>query len=253
MKIVFVSDTHNYLRQMTLPPGDVIIHAGDATMGGKLDEVAHFAKTYGELPYKHRILIAGNHDWMAQRDNALWRTLMKERGITYLEDSGAVIDPDGHVYPWDPEKVMAGIKVWGSPWQPWFYDWAFNLKRGSEIKAKWNLIPAGVDILVTHGPPYGKLDLTLSYNGNPREEVGCYDLADAITRVKPRVHAFGHIHCGYGVVQEDGTTYVNASNCDEHYDACQDPIVLEITDEKVEIVHVGSRSNPAPQGRGLWL
>lgn len=237
MRIVFISDTHNYLRQMTLPPGDMIVHAGDATMEGKINEVAHFAKTYGELPYKHRILIAGNHDWMAQKDPNTWRMLMKERGIVYLEDSGVELD---------------GIKLWGSPWQPEFYDWAFNLPRGDALKEKWDLIPEGLDILVTHGPPRGKLDMTYSYNGMPREEVGCWDLARAVQRAKPKVHAFGHIHVGYGVVEEDGTIFVNPSSCNDQYDAVQDPIVLETNNGKFEVVHVGKRSAVDQAPRWAW-
>jgi predicted phosphodiesterase len=221
MRTIFISDTHNRLKQMTVPEGDIIIHSGDATMGGKLDEVAHFAKVYGELPHKHKILIAGNHDWMAEKDSNMWRILMKERGITYLQDAGCTIDgKGGQLMPGNGIAPALGhLAIWGSPWQPWFYDWAFNLKRGPEIKAKWDRIPAGVDILVTHGPSYGKLDMTLPYGGSLGDHVGCKDLAEAIARVKPKVHAFGHIHCGYGLVQEDGVTYVNASSCDEHYDA----------------------------------
>jgi predicted phosphodiesterase len=175
---------------------------------------------------------------MAQRDPGLWRQLMAERGITYLQDSEVTID---------------GLRIWGSPWQPEFYDWAFNLPRGDALKEKWDLIPAGIDILVTHGPPRGKLDMTYSYAGFPRDEVGCWDLARAVARIKPKVHVFGHIHVGYGVVEENGTTFVNPSSCDDNYDATQDPIVLEINNGKVEVVHVGQRApigSSAP--KGLW-
>jgi len=89
--------------------------------------------------------------------------------------------------------IIEGVKFYGSPWQPRFFDWAFNLDRGEEIKKKWDLIPMDTDVLITHGPPYGILDLT-----HEGEKVGCEELMKAVLRVQPKIHIFGHIHEAYG-------------------------------------------------------
>jgi hypothetical protein len=118
---------------------------------------------------------------------------------------------------------VGGLRIWGSPWQPWFFDWAFNLPRGPALASKWALVPDGVHVLVTHGPPAGILDRTAN-----EEAVGCHDLARALERILPRLHVFGHIHESYGRLERDGTTFVNASNCDLKYRPVQAPIVVEL-------------------------
>jgi hypothetical protein len=107
--------------------------------------------------------------------------------------------------------TIEGITFWGSPWQPWFFDWAFNLRRGPAIAANWSLIPDATDVLVTHGPPMGILDAIGT------EHVGCLDLDKRVTQLRPKVHIFGHIHEGSGEQERDGTHYVNASICDAQY------------------------------------
>lgn len=210
MKIVCISDTHLQVgKKFKLPVGDVLIHAGDGTGRGSLRELATFADWFARLPHKHKILIAGNHDFGFQEDPALCRTLFAGDGINYLEDSGVTID---------------GVKFWGSPWQPWFLDWAFNLPRGAALKAHWDLIPNDTDVLITHSPPYGILDTVAS-----GEDVGCQDLRIALARVKPKVHVFGHIHESYGRVQFGETLYVNAAVCDASYRPINKPQVVEIT------------------------
>ena len=110
-----------------------------------------------------------------------------------------------------------------APWQPWFFDWAFNLERGAPIRAKWDRIPAGIDVLVTHGPPAGILDRTVH-----GLDVGCADLLDAVRRVRPRVHVFGHIHEAHGTLERDGTRFVNASTCTVRYEATNPAVVLDL-------------------------
>lgn len=225
-RIILLSDTHNQLKDMTIPEGDMVIHAGDATMGGRVHEAAHFARVFGELPHKHKVLCAGNHDFLAEKDPTLWKTLMEERGIVYLEQR---------------EAEVMGLRFFGSPYTPWFYDWAFNLQRGAEIKEKWDKIPAGIDVLVTHGPPYGILDKVTRDNSDSawegredlmflEEHVGCEELAKAVERVRPKMHVFGHIHCARGVLEKDGTLFVNAANCNEAYDPVNKPVVVDYTD-----------------------
>jgi hypothetical protein len=140
---------------------------------------------------------------------------MLDPKIIYLQDSSAVID---------------GLKIYGSPWQPRFFDWAFNLDRGAEMAEKWRMIPTDIDILITHGPPNGILDAVPRVWGT--EFTGCEELRKRVATIASigqlKLHVFGHIHCGYGNVEKFGVQFVNASTCDEDYDPTQPPIVIEI-------------------------
>ena len=123
-------------------------------------------------------------------------------------------------YLMDEAVTVEGIRFWGSPWQPWFFDWAFNLQRGAEIRAKWDLIPLQTDVLVTHGPPVGHGDLT-----SRGDAAGCEDLMEVVRHVRPRLHIFGHIHEGYGVTEEDGIAFFNASSCNLGDNPVNPPLV----------------------------
>lgn len=213
-RIVCLSDTHNCNSQIEVPDGDILIHAGDATITGTVEEVKRFNKWFASLPHKHKIFVAGNHDWLFERNDELARTLLDTK-IIYLQDSQTKID---------------GLKIYGSPWQPRFYDWAFNLNRGYELAAKWKLIPSDVDILVTHGPPNGILDLVPRQGWD--ENTGCEELLKRVEEIaafgKLKLHIFGHIHCGYGTAEKFGVKFVNASNCDEQYNPTQPPVVIDL-------------------------
>lgn len=222
MRIVCISDTHltHTKQDVPIPDGDILIHSGDATFMGREHEILQFAKWFNALPHKHKIFISGNHDFLFERN--------KDRAIAILRGTASDLwdkPPENPcIYLQDSEVTVEGLRIYGSPWQPWFYDWAFNLQRGAEIKAKWDLIPDGIDILVTHGPPYGYGDIVPS-----GEKVGCVDLMDAIKRIKPKIHVCGHIHLSYGVYQTDvGTKIVNASICDEAYTPANRPIVVDL-------------------------
>ncbi|MBX7169824.1 MAG: metallophosphatase domain-containing protein [Pyrinomonadaceae bacterium] len=213
MKIVCLSDTHNCNENIEVPDGDILLHAGDATVRGTIFEINQFANWFTSLPHKHKIFVAGNHDWLFENDNALARMLISQ--VSYLQDSFIEIE---------------GLKIYGSPWQPRFYDWAFNLNRGAELAEKWKQIPLNTDILITHGPPNGILDEV------PRkysiENTGCEELRKRVETLAEfgnlKLHLFGHIHCGYGQMEKFGVKFVNASNCDEEYNPTQPPIIVEI-------------------------
>jgi Icc-related predicted phosphoesterase len=198
MRLVIASDTHSLHDQISVPEGDIFLHAGDFMNRGVLAEVSTFSRWIRDLPHRYKIVIAGNHDLAFEDSPEAARRILRdgEDGLTYLQDSGIAID---------------GVRFWGSPWQPWFNDWAFNLQRGAEIARKWNLIPADTDVLVTHGPPMTILDFAYG------EHLGCADLWKRVQDIAPRVHAFGHIHEGSGDEERDGTIYVNASICDGAY------------------------------------
>lgn len=203
MRVVCISDTHGH--RMPVPEGDLLLHAGDATSRGKPVEIQAFNEWLGSLPHRHKIVIAGNHDFGFERDPTA-RGLITN--ATYLQDQEAVVE---------------GLRIWGTPWQPRFFDWAFNLDRGEPLRKVWAKVPTGIDILLTHGPPKGILDRCA--NG---DQAGCEELLAALPRIRPRLCVFGHIHEAYGTLEQDGTLFVNASSCTLQYRPTQSPIVVDL-------------------------
>ena len=208
MKVICISDTHGFHNALTLPKGDMIIHAGDLTKRGQKDQVIDFLNWYTQLDFEFKIFIAGNHDFFFENKNEQEVAALIPKNIIYLNDSGIEIN---------------GIKIWGSPVQPWFHNWAFNRYRGTEIRKHWNMIPRNLDILITHGPPKGILDLTTR-----NISAGCEELLNRIKEAKPKNHIFGHIHEGYGNVSLDGINFVNASVVNANYLIQNLPIEVEI-------------------------
>ena len=229
MKITFISDTHTKHHQVTsqLPGGDLLIHAGDFTSRGYEHEVDGFFDWFNSLDnYTNKIVIAGNHDLMFEDDPMLAKDIMSHYpNVTYLQDDLEVIGED----------YSTSVKIWGSPWQPEFYNWAFNLPRnGWELEVKWNDIPMNTDILVTHGPAWGHLDTVVGQSMN----LGCELLAERLKVVKPKIHVFGHIHSGYGYKFVDGTHYFNAAVLGEDYVFTQKPMTVEWDPKTNEITFV---------------
>ncbi|MBA2369696.1 MAG: metallophosphatase domain-containing protein [Candidatus Protochlamydia sp.] len=192
MLIDLTSDLHGFLPE--LPGGDILIICGDLTGQDKPHEYQRFMLWLDSLTYKCKIVIAGNHDGLIEQGKITFG-----KGVHYLCDSGLEFN---------------GLKIWGSPYTPTFFNWYFMRDRGEDIRKHWDLIPIDTDILVTHGPPYGIFDETID-----GRRVGCEDLQIAIRdRIKPRIHCFGHIHeDGNKKAQIEGTTYINCSYVDERY------------------------------------
>jgi predicted phosphodiesterase len=205
-EITFISDTHGKHKDLTpdLHGGWMIIHAGDVSNRGLVTEINEFTKWFSTLPYQHKIFIAGNHDF------------------GFEEKKGGIIIPDNVIYLEDSEVVIDGIKIYGSPWQPEFFDWAFNLKRGEPLMDKWNMIPTDTDIIVTHGPAFGVLDNTIQ-----GLRVGCEDLIRRILDVTPKIHVCGHIHYGYGMTKHFDVNFINAASLGERYTYDHKPIVVD--------------------------
>ena len=221
LKIDCVSDLHGFFPE--LPGGDLLIVAGDLTKSDRWDEYLKFFGWLSSQKYRQIVFISGNHDNLAMSqfdwggDN-----------ITYLLDSGTEFE---------------GFKIFGSPWTKRFegenpHCLAFTCDTEEELAEKWKCIPEDTDILVTHSPPKGMLDLTPS-----KENVGSKTLWEAVQRVKPRIHIFGHIHaCCHKYfeikwplnLQQTGesslqceyyVTYcVNSSHVNERYEPVNKPV-----------------------------
>lgn len=234
MKVVLISDTHSHHEKLgELPPGDLLIHAGDFTESRppKPDEYKQFMDWFVGQPHKHKLLISGNRDqymdtetcrkhektsgfWVA----AIQQYVKEEPSVTYLEDQS--------------HSVSLGeteIHVWGSPWTAIYGKpgKAFQIPKES-LNSKWAKIPAHTDILVTHMPPYGVLDRN---KGGAR--AGCRDLAGELqARLAPRLHVFGHIHESWGFHRSDRTLYVNAASKRPRSEEMNRSLVVEIHSDR---------------------
>jgi len=237
LRFVCISDTHGMHRELNglVPDGDVLVHAGDFTNTGETEQVQDFHDWLSGLPHRWKVVIAGNHDltmdpehyelrgrerFHGRRgyDATSTRRLLQESedpSLIYLEDTMCEV----------PAKTGHAIKIWGSPYQPEFCDWAFNLARGEPTLQKAKQVPSETDILITHGPPLGRGDQCMPA-GN---RAGCIDLLSQVQeRVQPVAHIFGHIHEGYGVSTDGATAYVNASTCTLKYKPNNPAIVFDI-------------------------
>jgi Icc-related predicted phosphoesterase len=188
LTIVLISDTHELHREVEVPPGDILIHAGDFTMNSKsAEKLLDFNEWLGELPHAYRVVIPGNHDSIVE--DASRRSLITNATLLINESV----------------EIM-GLKFWGSPTTPLLGE-AFGVVSDTARAKLYSRIPADTDILVTHGPPYGILDQT---PGSNRHE-GCQQLFAAVQRVKPMLHVFGHVHGAYGTYGTNDTLFVNAA------------------------------------------
>lgn len=216
LKVVSISDTHDQHDSIILPEGDVLVHAGDITGRGNIQSLYKFSTWIAKQNFAHKIVIAGNHDFCFQngaKNDAL--KSLQDAGVSYLEDSSTEVN---------------GVKFWGSPWQPTFFDWAFNLPRGKALQEKWDLIPEDTNVLITHGPPYGiadDVDSLSKYNDDLH--AGCKNLLGKVLDLPNlKAHIFGHIHGGYGTYGIGNKKFINASTCTEQYKPNNKPIVIEL-------------------------
>jgi Icc-related predicted phosphoesterase len=212
--IVCTSDLHEQL--VDVPACDLLLIAGDVSFALKGDLATKHAFLAGEfkhwldrVPADEVVLVAGNHDQSIEA----WG-IPEGLRCHYLQDAGL---------------ELFGLRIWGTPWQPWFYDWAFNAPRrnGEEFLAsKFEAIPAGTDIVVAHGPPHGFGDRTSRQGGHAH--VGSTAMTAALERVQPRVMVCGHIHPAYGRYRLGATEIINASLVDESYRPVNPVVEIEL-------------------------
>jgi len=214
-KIVAISDTHNRHKKVEIPECDILIHCGDMSGRGHRSEIINFLDWFVDQPAKSLALIAGNHDFLYEKDPTLARSILAD----YHFNEGS-----NRHYLEDDLVVIGTLMIYGSPYTPYFFNLAFNLQRGEDLARKWSIIPDDLDILVTHGPPYQLGDRT-----ERGEEVGCHDLLTRIKQIRVQYHLCGHIHeCGNQIHKLGATTFMNCCICDLKYNPVNPPFVFEI-------------------------
>ncbi|MGD8305109.1 MAG: metallophosphoesterase [Ignavibacteria bacterium] len=212
MKIDAISDLHGY--KPTLAGGDILIIAGDLTASDVEREYDDFLSWLCNQDYAKKIIVAGNHDQFLQ-DNPDWFA-DRDDSIEYLCDSGTEIE---------------GLKIWGSPYTPWFDGvnplCSAFMKPDYELEQHWEKIPDDLDILITHGPPWGILDQTI---GRSRViNCGSRSLLHTIYHKDPKCHIFGHIHeQGKKNLTFNDTIFLNCSIVNEQYEPVHDAWIMEI-------------------------
>ncbi len=205
MRIVCLSDTHELHREVEVPQGDLLIHAGDFTFFSKRPSMLRdFNEWLGSMPHRYKLVVPGNHDFLLEEP----RNRSVITNAVMLVDSGIKIQ---------------GIKIWGSPVTP-LYGGAFGLSDAADRKRHWAKIPEDTDIVITHGPAFGILDR----NTDSDIYQGCPELRDAIQRVRPRLHVFGHVHSGYGILRTKHTYHINAALFDEWGGVERKPIAVDL-------------------------
>lgn len=212
MKITCISDTHSLHRKVNITPTDLLLFGGDAmTSGYDKNELIDFLDWFSSCDAKYRVMIAGNHCRYIENHPTWFRdTLKLYPNIIYLEDDWVEIE---------------GLKIYGTPHSKEFYNWAFN-RTEEQLKELFGKIPLDIDVLVSHAPQYGVLDELVD-----GRQVGEFSLSKQIRKIKNlKLHVFGHIHNGYGMIKRHGQKYysVNASQVDENYDLVNNPIIIEI-------------------------
>lgn len=216
------SDTHNKHREFNLRGGDILIHSGDATGRGQNKEIHAFLTWFEKQPYRYKIFVPGNHDFGFEKETAMYREECKKRNIILLID----------------EKIeIEGLKIYGSPYTPTFFNWAFMRDRGEKIKRHWDAIPDDTHILITHGPAYQIRDGVKNYYRPEGEFVGCMDLRIRIEELKElKLHVFGHIHDDAGTSKIGQYIAVNASVLNDDYVKAFEPtrILIENGEYRVE-------------------
>jgi len=206
MKVWFISDTHCEHLQLRIPNNiDLVIHCGDESNSGDAyqnePEAKLFFEWYSALDIPTKIFSPGNHS------TAIEQGLI--RSSDYPNVKFLIHD----------QTEWKGLKIFGSPYTPEFYNWSY-MKPRSELEVVWQSIPDDIDILITHGPPKGIRDVTKDFDTGEPVHVGSKSLRTHVeTRIKPMVHTFGHIHDekaiqNFGTTSQNGIQFINCSSCD---------------------------------------
>jgi Icc-related predicted phosphoesterase len=207
LRLVLLSDTHQLHREVEVPDGDILIHAGDFTMFSKsMNAIVDFNQWLGELPHRFKVFVPGNHEFFLEADPS--RRSLLDNATTLINE----------------EIEIHGLRIWGSPVTP-LYGGAFGMSSAADRKKRCAQIPTSTDVLVTHGPPHSILDI----EGDSGLHSGCRELLNAVMRVRPKLHVFGHVHGAYGIFQTEHTTFVNAALLGIHGGLEKSPLVFRMS------------------------
>ena len=242
MRFVILSDTHGQHGRLSVPPGDVLVHAGDFSyFGGEPGGIEEFGRWFWALPHPHKIVIAGNHEHpLERRPKAVLAELFGGSAPHWNERSGMI-------YLLNEGVTLEGLKIYGTPVQPAWSDGAFNVKKEGDRAKVFAAIPGDVDVLITHVPPRGTLDQTPDINDWEEKRlvgVGCDALRRRVAELGGlKLHIFGHVHHAYGAVRmgdgpggEPGRLSVNAALCDGDHWLKRGPIVVDMDDGVARLV-----------------
>ena len=238
ISVVAISDTHSAHSKLKFDAEkspDVLLHAGDLSRVGTKKELAAAIDWLGSLPFKHKIVIAGNHD--VGLDKSCDFITMRRRYGPYptpeeTDELVKLFSKNNIVY-LTPERPSAEIEVkdvklqvYGLPHTPKTPGLdAFTRDRDEDT---WAACQGKYDILMSHSPPKGFLDEAYG-----KRHVGCDHFLTALMRVKPSVAVFGHIHEARGtktINWDDGTTtfLCNAANYSHRDGSVAPPIYFTI-------------------------
>lgn len=210
IRVVCASDTHgqNLITKWDWPEGNILVHAGDLTARGSPESLKKVGRELSQLPYRYKVVIAGNHDRAFYEGSGYTDAWKYLPGIIVLEDESV---------------ELMGLRIYGSSWIK-FKEGKYPFEIES-LKEKWERIPNNTDILITHMPPFSGV-LDVNHRG---EWLGSHSLMTTVRdRVQPRLHVFGHIHAGHGTYEEDEIRYVNACLTGDDRKPAHQPYVMEL-------------------------
>lgn len=215
LKIIAISDTHlqvdlKDLLQDYFDSEAILIHAGDALNSGSLKDWNQFRQDLRDIRMKFRkvIYVPGNHDRSVEAMTGAIREDCQQLSVDLLIDQELIVD---------------GLRFFGSPYTPQFGNWSFMYPRTTN---RWENLPDDIDVFISHGPPYMILDNISPLEQYP-QHVGCWDLANYLKRIKPKVSLHAHIHESFGRTVEHGTHFYNVSICNEMYQPLNPVTVIE--------------------------
>lgn len=224
MRVAAVSDLHGNLPE--IPPCDLLVIAGDVYAHGRRELERQRPWADGvlrpwleQLPAQAIVAIAGNRDFLAERDPGFVRSLP----WTYLEH--------------EPVE-LAGLAIFGSPWIPEHGNGVF-MDAPAAHETRFDDVPEGIDLLVCHTPPLGTCDRTLA-----GVDAGSEPLARCLDRITPRLCLVGHIHEAHGSAMRGGTCCANVAVVDRWFARAYGATVLDVSRDGVEIVP--ARVDPGP-------
>lgn len=234
MRVIALSDQHGFLPD--IPPCDLLVVAGDVCP----DRFGPFTAAHdpslqkawfdrnvrpwlAAAPATHKLLTWGNHDWCGQafRFDEDSPTSARPTELQILVDEATTV-PLG-------DGAGGHVSVWATPWSNTFMRWAF-MKRPRVLEAVYGTIPEGIDILVSHQPPFNCGDRTFSVDSGRIEHVGSRELLAAIERVRPKLVICGHVHGGFGRYEHQGIPIYNVSVVDEGYRLVNTPTAIDFPD-----------------------